>query len=50
MGNYRNFEMMSKCKVLPSHAYHPNAALAAARRQGYVALPRGERYGKSTAA
>lgn len=39
MGNYSNFEAMLKCKVLPTHAYHPNAALLAVRRQGYVATP-----------
>ena len=26
MGNYSNSEMMLKSKVLPTHAYHPNAA------------------------
>lgn len=41
---------MFKCKVLPTHAYHPNAALLAARRQGYVAMPEFLKCEKTTAA
>ncbi len=50
MGNYSNSDdMMLKYRVLPSHAYHPNAALLAARRQGYIAMPSGKGCAKSTA-
>ena len=50
MGNYSNFETMFKCKVLPTHAYHPNAALLAARKAGYVAMPECAKCEKPTAA
>lgn len=50
MGNNRNSTMMFKCRVLPTHAYHPNAALLAARRQGYVAMPEFAKCEKPTAA
>lgn len=39
MGNYINFENLCRNKALPTHAYHPNAALMAARRQAYIAVP-----------
>mgnify|MGYP001777539975 CR=1 FL=1 len=50
MGNYSNSEMMLKSKVLPTHAYHPNAALLAARRPGYVAMPECTKCEKQSAA